>query len=58
MGGYAGVGADFGIGKSLITLNFKYYIIPFGGDGLLSVKNNPITDFGGFFIGITFGSKF
>ncbi len=58
MGGFAGIGSDFGIGKSLVSLNFRYYLVPFGGDGLYSVRNSAITDFGGFYIGVAFGTKF
>ena len=57
-GGYVGLGSDFGIGKSLLSLNFKQYFIPFGGDGLESVRNHPLTDFGGFQIELILGVRY
>lgn len=57
-GGYVGIGSDFGIGKSLLSLNLKQYFIPFGGSGLESVRNNPITDFGGFQIELILGIRY
>lgn len=57
-GGCLGIGSDFGLGKSLISLNLKYYVVPFGGNGLQSIKGSPIKDFGGFFISVAIGTKF
>lgn len=58
IGWYAGVGSDFIIARSLLKINLKYLSIPFGGDGLESVQNSPIKDFGGVFITISIGGKF
>ena len=57
-GGYVGLGSDFGIGKSILSLNLKQYFIPFGGNGLESVKNRPLTDFGGFQIELIIGMRY
>ena len=50
--------ADFGIGKSLMSLEIKYYTIPFGGDGLESIRNHPLKDFGGLQLGLVLGMKY
>lgn len=50
-GCFAGLGANIGVtAKSYIVLSGRYYYIPFGGNGIESVKNKPITNFGGFFL--------
>ncbi len=50
-GCFAGLGANIGVtAKSYIVLSGRYYYIPFGGKGIESVKNKPITNFGGFFL--------
>lgn len=56
--GFIGIGSDFGVGKALLSVNLKQYFIPFGGDGLESVINHPLTDFGGFQIDILMGIKY
>ncbi|GEM_PF-168935 len=56
---FAGVGANFSItGKTIFTLNIRYYYIPFGGDGLESIKNSPIHTFGGLFLSMSFGIRY
>lgn len=55
-GGFVGVGAYFGSNpKSLTSVNVRYYIIPFGGNGLESIAGSPITNFGGLFLSLSFG---
>ncbi len=56
--GCIGVGSDFGIGKSILTVNLKQYFIPFGGNGIESVHNRPLTDFGGFQIDLMLGVRY
>jgi len=56
---YLSLGSAFGNeGKTSLSALIRYYVIPFGGTGLDSIKNLPITDFGGLFIalGIGFGN--
>lgn len=56
---YFGAGSYFGNPTgSLLGVNLRYYYIPFGGDGLESIKNLPIKDFGGVFISITLAGMF
>ncbi|TAL70041.1 MAG: hypothetical protein EPN82_05365 [Bacteroidetes bacterium] len=57
-GTFIGVGADVGSGTSLLTINARYYYIPFGGNGLESIRNSPIKDFGGLFLSLSFGARF
>jgi hypothetical protein len=53
---YAGIGADFSGKSARISRVFvKYYYIPFGGDGIVSVVGLPMTNCGGIFLGINFG---
>ncbi|MFN8359087.1 MAG: hypothetical protein U0264_04150 [Candidatus Kapaibacterium sp.] len=53
-GGFVGVGANFGaISKSMMGVNARYYFIPFGGDGIESIKDSPIHDFGGLFLSLS-----
>ncbi|MBK9248129.1 MAG: hypothetical protein IPM69_08470 [Ignavibacteria bacterium] len=50
-GGFIGVGANFGsVSKSVMGVNARYYFIPFGGNGIESIKGSPINDFGGLFL--------
>lgn len=51
---YAGLGIDIASGRSAINFNITYYHIPFGGAGLESIKNKPITNFGGVFLGLAY----
>lgn len=52
---FAGLGLDVMSGRNAINFNMKYYHIPFGAEGLESIKNKPITNFGGIFLEISFG---
>lgn len=53
-GGFIGVGANFGtISKSVMGVNARYYFIPFGGNGLESIQESPIHDFGGLFLSLS-----
>lgn len=57
--GYVSLGSAFGSeGRTSLSALIRYYVIPFGGSGLESIKDLPITDFGGLFIalGIAFGN--
>jgi len=58
-GGFVGIGANFGsITKgSMIGVNMRYYVIPFGGAGLESMQGIPITDFGGLFLSLSIGGQ-
>lgn len=51
---YFGVGIDIASGRSAINFNMTYYHIPFGDKGLESIKNKPITNFGGVFLGLAY----
>ena len=58
-GAFIGGGAYFsGISRTLMGVNARYYFIPFGGDGLESIKNMPIKDFGGIFLSLSIGIRF
>ena len=58
-GSFVGIGADLsGTGKSVMSVNIKYYYIPFGGDGLESIKKLPLENFGGIFLTLSVGMKF
>ena len=53
-GGFVGVGANFGtIAKSIMGVNARYYFIPFGGNGIESIRESPIHDFGGLFLSLS-----
>jgi hypothetical protein len=59
LGGFLGIGANFGSNnKTLLSANIRYYIIPFGGKGLESIKDLPITQFGGIFLSVSVGTRF
>lgn len=59
IGGFIGMGANFGSNnKTLVSANIRYYFIPFGGKGLESIKDLPITQFGGIFLSLSIGTKF
>ena len=53
-----GFGSTFGpVGKgNQIGVSVKYYTIPFGGDGLESIRGKPITDFGGLVVALSIGT--
>lgn len=58
-GGFVGIGANFGsVENTLMGFSIKYYYIPFGGKGLESVKELPITNFGGLFLSLSVGVKY
>lgn len=59
-GGYVGVGAHFGspILSNLIGVNIRYFHIPFGGEGIESVRGRPVTNFGGIILSLTVGSAY
>ncbi|MCC6844998.1 MAG: hypothetical protein LC116_05320 [Bacteroidetes bacterium] len=55
-GGFAGLGANIGsFGRSVSSISLRYYVIPFGNGGLESIRNLPITDFGGAFLTLSVG---
>lgn len=57
--GYVSLGSAFGNEeRTSLSALIRYYVIPYGGTGLESIKDLPITDFGGLFIalGIAFGN--
>jgi len=59
IGGGAQIGADFGaLNTSLISVRMRYIYTPFGGEGLESVKDSPIKNFGGFYISLALGGLF
>jgi hypothetical protein len=53
-GGFVGLGADVGGKKPSLGINVRYYYIPFK-PGLESIRNEPITDFGGLFLTLNVG---
>lgn len=56
---YIGVGAYFSlIDNSVASANIRYYYIPFGGDGIESIRNLPIKDFGGLVLSLSVGYSF
>lgn len=58
-GAFLGVGAYVSANsKTLMGLNARYYYIPFGGQGLESLKDMPITNFGDFFLSLSVGIRF
>ncbi len=58
-GMFLGAGANINTSKSTMTaVNIRYYYIPFGGDGLESIKDIPIKNFGGVFLSLSIGMKF
>lgn len=52
--GFIGVGAEFGAGQPILGVNARYFVIPLRG-GLESIRNSPITDFGGLFLTLNIG---
>jgi hypothetical protein len=59
-GGFIGIGSYFGSLQtgSLVGVQIRYYTIPFGGEGLESIRDNPIRNFGGIFLSLSIGSAF
>jgi hypothetical protein len=43
--------------KSYVTLDARYYLIPFGGEGLESIRGRPMKDFNGLFISLAIGIR-
>lgn len=57
-GSFIGLGVNFySTTNSYLGISARYYWIPFGGNGLESIVDMPIKDFGGVFIGFNFGIK-
>jgi hypothetical protein len=57
--GYVSIGSAFGSdGRTSLSALIRYYYVPFGGNGIESIRDLPMTDFGGLFIalGIAFGN--
>jgi hypothetical protein len=57
-GTFLGLGADVGSGNTLLSINMRYYYIPFGGNGLESIRDYPIKDFGGIFLSLSLGIRY
>ncbi|MDQ1265671.1 MAG: hypothetical protein QG635_822 [Bacteroidota bacterium] len=58
-GGNIGIGANIGgVGNATSGVNLRYYYIPFGGNGIESIQDLPITNFGGVFLTLSIGRKF
>jgi outer membrane protein W len=58
LGFFVGTGVNIPVTEeSYIGISARQFWIPFGGKGLESVKDKPITDFGGFFLGFNFGIR-
>lgn len=56
LGGYFGLGANFGLDQSsLIGINVRYYIIHFFGKGVESLEGRPKNNLGGVFLTINLG---
>lgn len=55
---FLGFGTEFNAkGKYLMNLNIRYYYIPFGGKGIESIKDMPMTNMGGIFLSLSLGSR-
>ena len=58
-GAIGGIGAFLmSQGKTNMGIDISYYYIPFGGNGIESIVNFPIRDFGGIVLSLNFGFKF
>lgn len=58
-GGYIGLGTYFGsFSGNIMSVNVKYYYVPFGDNGLESVLGLPIQNFGGVFLSLSLGTAF
>ena len=53
-GTFVGFGAEFGDGATLMGVNLRYFYIPME-PGVESLRNEPISDFGGFFLTFNLG---
>lgn len=59
LGASVGIGAYFGnINDAILGVNIKYYYIPYGDEGIESVKGLPMTNLGGIFLGLTIGTAY
>jgi len=60
MGGMISVGSLFGnpAEGNVMGVMVRYYSIPFGGNGIESIQDNPITNFGGIFLSLSVGTAF
>lgn len=56
-GGFLGLGAQVGSSqlKSTTGVSARYYYIPFGGEGIESIKGSPMKDFGGLQLSVFVG---
>jgi len=58
-GGGVQIGADFGdINTSLISFKMRYTFIPYSNEGIESIRNMPIKDFGGLYLSLIIGNLF
>ena len=59
-GGVVGIGSMFGdpAEGNIIGVSMRYYTIPYGGDGLESLRGSPITDFGGVLLTLSLGMAY
>lgn len=56
LGGYAGIGANFGLDKkNLLGINIRYYYIRFFDKGLEIIENKYKKNFGGLYFTLNFG---
>ncbi|MGE5680893.1 MAG: hypothetical protein ACM34K_08445 [Bacillota bacterium] len=56
VGGYVGLGANFGTDKSsLLGINLRYYMIHFFNQGVEGLKGRYMKDLGGFYLTINLG---
>ena len=56
LGGYFGIGANFGLDKAnLLGLNLRYYIIHFFNNGVEGLENRYMNDLGGFYLTLNLG---
>lgn len=64
MSSYTRVGGMFSVGSlfgnpsdgNVMGVMIRYYTIPFGGDGIESMRGSPITNFGGVFLSLSVGT--
>jgi len=58
-GGFAGLGANFGIDRhSTFGANLRYYFIPYPPPGVESTANTFLTNFNGMFLTVNYGFNF
>lgn len=56
VGGYVGIGANFGLDRTnLVGINLRYYVIHFFDEGVESLKNHFQKDLGGIYLTINIG---